>query len=544
MGRGVLTGLVWGMFVSALVLALVSLSTPLPDRADAPAPMAPEAPAETPPAAPEPAPAPEPQPEPIPEPAPPPAPEPPAAATPEPPPAPEPEPEPTPSPEPADEAAAEEAPAIAPAPAALPATSAAPEAPARLPQVDAAPASVPPVASAAEAETPPPAPETAPAPTPVVAAAPQPPRPEPAPAPSPSFSSTADASAGGAAPRRLTVPQPADAPAAIDTAPPAPAPVAAAPAPDPAPDPAPAPRLPQVGAATEAPTGEATATSRLPQVTAPAMPEAVAAAPAPRLPQVASPGSTRLPQTGTPEPPPPVAEAAAPPAPAAPRALRDNAVPFDAPADQALLAVVLIDTPEGGLDAATLAGLGFPVSFALDPLRPDAAARAAELRAAGFEVVILGAGAIPAGATPSDVEVALAAAQTALPQAVALMDDPEGRIQGDRPVLDATVAALAETGHGLLAFPRGLNPGEETARRNGLPAATVFRLLDDEDQSAPVITRFLGRAAFAAGQEGAAVVVGRTRPDTVTALFSWALGGRTEGVALAPVSAVLLRLAE
>ena len=59
-----------------------------------------------------------------------------------------------------------------------------------------------------------------------------------------------------------------------------------------------------------------------------------------------------------------------------------------------------------------------------------------------------------------------------------------------------------------------------------------------------MISRFLGRAAFAAAQEGAAVVVGRTRPDTVTALFSWALANRTEGVALAPVSAVLLRLSE
>jgi polysaccharide deacetylase 2 family uncharacterized protein YibQ len=53
-----------------------------------------------------------------------------------------------------------------------------------------------------------------------------------------------------------------------------------------------------------------------------------------------------------------------------------------------------------------------------------------------------------------------------------------------------------------------------------------------------------GRAEFAAAQEGAVIVAGRTRPDTVTALFSWALGDRNEGVAIAPVSAVLQRLAE
>jgi hypothetical protein len=39
-------------------------------------------------------------------------------------------------------------------------------------------------------------------------------------------------------------------------------------------------------------------------------------------------------------------------------------------------------------------------------------------------------------------------------------------------------------------------------------------------------------------------VAGRTRPDTVTALFSWALGDRNEGVAIAPLSAVLQRLGE
>ena len=230
--------------------------------------------------------------------------------------------------------------------------------------------------------------------------------------------------------------------------------------------------------------------------------------------------------------------------PGPPNALRDNAAPFEADPATPLLAVVLIDDADSPLDPAALADLSFPVSFAIDPMRADAAARATAFREAGFEVVMLAAPAIPDGAAPGDVEVALAVAQDQIPQAVALMDDPASRIQGDRPVLDATVGLLADSGHGLLAFPRGLNAAEETARRADVPAATIFRLLDDEDQRAPVITRFLGRAAFAAVQEGAVVVVGRTRPDTVTALFSWALSGRTEGVQLAPVSAVLQRLSE
>jgi hypothetical protein len=90
-------------------------------------------------------------------------------------------------------------------------------------------------------------------------------------------------------------------------------------------------------------------------------------------------------------------------------------------------------------------------------------------------------------------------------------------------VLEAAVGVAARAGQGFVAFPRGLNTAEQMAERADVPAATLFRLLDDEDQRATVITRFLGRAEFAAAQEGAVIVAGRTRPDTVTALFSWAL---------------------
>ncbi len=223
-------------------------------------------------------------------------------------------------------------------------------------------------------------------------------------------------------------------------------------------------------------------------------------------------------------------------------AIRAFAAEFDATEDRPLMAVVLIDEPDSRIELSTLTRFTFPVAFAIDPLHPDAATRAAAFREAGFEVVILGS-MIAEGATAADVEVALAAVQEVLPQAVAVLDTPENRIQTDRPVLDAVVGVLAETGHGLVAFPRGLNAAEQSANRAGVPGATVFRMLDDDDQRATVITRFLDRAAFTATQEGAVIVVGRTRPDTVTALFSWALGSRSEGLALAPLSATIERAA-
>lgn len=223
-------------------------------------------------------------------------------------------------------------------------------------------------------------------------------------------------------------------------------------------------------------------------------------------------------------------------------AIQAYAAPFDGTEERPLMAVVLIDDPDSRIELSTLTRFTFPVAFAIDPLHPEAATRATAYRDAGFEVVILGS-MVADGATAMDTEVALMAAVAEVPEAVAVIDTPEGRIQGDRPVLDAMVGALADSGHGLVAFPRGLNAAEQSASRAGVPGATVFRFLDGENERATVITRFLSRAAFAAAQEGTVIVVGRTRPDTVTALFSWALGGRSEAVALAPLSATLLRAA-
>jgi len=499
MGRGVVSGLIWGMVVSVVVLAALSLSVPLPERT--PDPQASEA-----------------------------------------------------MPDAADGGLAETAPPLVPdaeeteqasapavvstpdvgagdalpeVPVALPATAP------NLPQIDAAPQSgtAPlPIAEGAANDAVPAPQMPAPAPAASIAQTPSQPMPAALPAaPPPQFTATADASAGGAAPNRVMVQQREDRLDGIDTAPPP------APMPTPSLDPVTEPEADAEAApdGADAPTAP---TQRLPQV-APPM-SVVTAPPAEAvLPQVRI--EAAAPVAVVPD----VADTPVPVVPEAPAgALAVNAEAFEALQDQPIMSVVLIDDPANAFDPAILAQISFPVSFALDPLQPEAAARAALLREAGFEVVILGASAIPAGATPADVEVALAAAQATLPQAVALIDNPAARIQGDRAVLEATVAALGESGHGLIAFPRGTNTAETTARREGVAAATVFRLLDDEDQRAPVITRVLDRAAFAAVQEGAVIVVGRTRPDTITAVFSWALGGRAEGVRLAPVSAALVRM--
>lgn len=211
---------------------------------------------------------------------------------------------------------------------------------------------------------------------------------------------------------------------------------------------------------------------------------------------------------------------------------------FENPDAKPLFAIVLIDTGEANLDRAALAGLPFAVSFAIDPLAPNAAQRAAAYRAAGQEVVMLATG-IAEGSNASDIEVAFQSMAQGLPEAVAVMDEADHKFQGNRPLASLVVPVIASQGRGLLTWDQGLNAADQVARRVDLPATVVFRDLDSTGEDRAAIRRLLDRAAFKAGQDGRVTVVGHTRPETVAALLEWTVEGRAANVALAPVSATL-----
>ena len=149
------------------------------------------------------------------------------------------------------------------------------------------------------------------------------------------------------------------------------------------------------------------------------------------------------------------------------------------------------------------------------------------------------ASAIPAGATAADLEVTFEANAAALPEAVAVLDLPEGGFQSDRPLATLVVPIVAGQGRGLLTYDEGLNPADQVASREGVRAATIFRRLDAEDEPRTAVRRYLDRAAFKAAQDGQVAVMGTTRPETVAALMEWSLEGRAAAVALAPVTAVM-----
>ena len=221
----------------------------------------------------------------------------------------------------------------------------------------------------------------------------------------------------------------------------------------------------------------------------------------------------------------------------APRPFDINAEPFEAPEGKPLMSVVLIDSGKAPVDTAQLSGLPFPVSFAINTLLPDAAAREASYRAMGYETLAMID--IPAQAAAADVEVAMEAHLSALPGAVGVLEGTVDGLQGTRDLSDQVTEVLLASGHGLVMFANGLNTAQKLASREGVPAATVFRDFDGKGQSAVVMRRFLDQAAFKADQEGGVIMVGRLREETLSALMVWGLQDRAGTVSLAPVSAVL-----
>ncbi|SPJ29369.1 divergent polysaccharide deacetylase family protein [Falsiruegeria mediterranea] len=212
------------------------------------------------------------------------------------------------------------------------------------------------------------------------------------------------------------------------------------------------------------------------------------------------------------------------------------AAPFENTEDKPLMAIVLIDDADSlGLEA--LQEFPYPLSFAIDPSGPGAAEKMKTYRDAGFEVLAMTD--LPAAATAQDAEVSMSVWLETLPETVAIIEGTGSGIQGNRALSDQVAAIAGGTGRGLVTQDNGLNTAQKLAARAGVPSAVVFRDFDGAGQTPTVMRRFLDQAAFRAGQEGAVIMLGRVRPDTMSALLLWGLQDRASRVALAPISAVL-----
>ncbi|WP_372841633.1 divergent polysaccharide deacetylase family protein, partial [Phaeovulum sp.] len=203
-----------------------------------------------------------------------------------------------------------------------------------------------------------------------------------------------------------------------------------------------------------------------------------------------------------------------------------------------LLALVLLD-PGPDADIAALAAMGVPMTVALDPMRAGVAQDARLWRDAGFEVAILAA-ALPSGATPADVEVALAAWRRMLPEAVAVIEPPEPVLQANRILAQQLVAVLTREGLGLATQEgKGLNAAAQLAAAAGVPQVAIWRVIDGEGDKAAAILRYLDRAAFEAQRGSGVAVMLHAWPETLAGLVEWHASRKT-GPELAPFSALAL----
>ncbi|MFX0544197.1 divergent polysaccharide deacetylase family protein [Roseovarius sp. S1116L3] len=222
-----------------------------------------------------------------------------------------------------------------------------------------------------------------------------------------------------------------------------------------------------------------------------------------------------------------------------PRAIARNAAPFDNPEGKPLMAIVLIDDGSSPIGLEALDAFPYPLSFAVDAMRPDAAEAMARYRNAGFEVLAMAD--LPEGADARDTETVMQTVFAAVPEAVGVLEGLGTGLQIGRDASEQLAPILLESGHGLVVFAKGLQTAPKLIAREGVPVGTVFRDFDSEDQSATVIRRFLDQAAFKAGRdEEGVIMLGRLRADTISALLLWGLQDRASRVALAPISAVLL----
>jgi len=214
-------------------------------------------------------------------------------------------------------------------------------------------------------------------------------------------------------------------------------------------------------------------------------------------------------------------------------AIKQFAAEFENPEGRPLMAVLLLSDADATSDAT----LPFPVSYVVDASKANAPDLMRRYRDGGNEVVALTP--LPEGAAPVDVEVAFLSYLSAVPEAVAVMDVPEGTFQAGRSLATQVAEALAASGHGMITYKRGLNSAIQVAEREGVPTALVFSDIDGIGQNGAAIKRFIDRAAFRAGQQGGVILVGRNRPETIKALLEWGLGNRANTVAFAPVSVLL-----
>ncbi|GHA41064.1 hypothetical protein GCM10008927_01680 [Amylibacter ulvae] len=211
--------------------------------------------------------------------------------------------------------------------------------------------------------------------------------------------------------------------------------------------------------------------------------------------------------------------------------------------DKPAIAIVIQDLGPDGLSRADLLKADFAASFAISGDMLDSKRAAAEYYGAGFEVLVENPMTSGAGVTDgNDTDTRTTVVRdylSAVPTAVAFIDNPLGTLQKQHVAQKDVLNVLAESGHAIISYKRGLDPTPREAAKRAMRSGSVFRVLDANGEDADAIYNNLNRAVFKANQDGSAIVIASGTATTFDALQSWVQSGKASGVSIVPISAAI-----
>ena len=207
---------------------------------------------------------------------------------------------------------------------------------------------------------------------------------------------------------------------------------------------------------------------------------------------------------------------------------------FSAPADQALIAIVLVERDEPQLDLDAVLNLGFPVSVAIDSQSQNAKIRMQGYRSKDYEVL-----------THTN-QPTQGMGQVSLTDQIAVLSDTLGfwDAGGSEPEqsLRSLRVLIAELIANQLGYVGQTADTVTSLQDTGLAAGQVSVYIDQETIRVADIFEQLDAAGQSATNTGQAIIALDLRDDTLDILRFWLRHSRSAQISIAPLSTVLMQL--
>ena len=207
---------------------------------------------------------------------------------------------------------------------------------------------------------------------------------------------------------------------------------------------------------------------------------------------------------------------------------------FSAPADQALIAIVLVERDEPQLDLDAVLNLGFPVSVAIDSQSQNAKIRMQGYRSKDYEVL-----------THTN-QPTQGMGQVSLTDQIAVLSDSLGFWDaggsGPEQSLRSLRVLIAELIANQLGYVGQTADTVTSLQDTGLAAGQVSVYIDQDTIRVADIFEQLDAAGQSATDTGQAIIALDLRDDTLDILRFWLRHSRGAQISIAPLSTVLMQL--